>query len=75
MVEYFDYKVSKPDQSEIEIKKGFTNIVGYFVWNIQTHKYDYKGKESISEEELKEVLKSINSLNKKTILPKWLSWK
>ena len=73
--EYFDYQVVKPDQSEIEVKRGFYNVVGYLIWNTKTHIYEYKGKEPVAQEELQEILKSLIKLNKKSVLPKWLFWK
>lgn len=74
MVEKFDYEIIKPDQSEIEIKRGYRDIVGKFIWDPSTHKYTFLGQMKISEPELKEILGSMSRLNKKSVLPKWLRW-
>ena len=72
--EQFDYNVVKPDQSEIEIKKGFKEVVGRYVWEDRDHKYMYLGEHPVTESELSEIFNSLKKLNKKTILPGWLSW-
>jgi len=70
-----EYEVTKPDQSEIEIKRTFGIVIGKFIWDIDEHRYVLEGISNIKQEELVEILEAIKKLNKKTILPKWLNWK
>jgi hypothetical protein len=74
MVDRFNYEIVKPDQSEIDIKRGYRDIAGKFVWDPLTHKYTFLGLLRVSEPEMKEILGSMGKLNKRSLLPKWLAW-
>lgn len=69
----FEYKVVKPDQSEIDIHKGYHEVVGKFVWN-DFNEYSYLGITAINQDQLTEILESLKMLNKRSNLPKWLQW-
>jgi hypothetical protein len=72
--EYLDYYCVKPDQSIIEVKRNPRETIGEFIFNNDTHAYEFLGKANIDSKELTEILNSLNKLNKKTNLPSWLEW-
>lgn len=72
--EKLDYEVMKPDQSEIKIKRSYASIVGRLIWNNKEHKYEFASDSNVNYYEMKEIIKSMEKLNKKTILPRWLQW-
>jgi len=73
MREIFDYEVLSPDQSMIAIKKRH-DVFGGFIWNEDTHMYDFRGKLPVTQEELFEILESLKKLNKRSVIPDWLKW-
>lgn len=72
--EKLDYEVMKPDQSEIRVKRSYASIVGRLIWNTKEHKYEFASESNVTYHELKEIINSMEKLNKKTILPRWLQW-